>query len=48
MIKLSSDTQGKQYIKDLFTIDGLAQVKDSDYDGLRKVIQAANPSLLQN
>ena len=48
MIKLSSDTQGKQYIKDLFTIDGLAQVKDSDYDGLRKVIQAANPSLLQS
>ncbi len=48
MLKLASDPNGKQYIKDLFTIDGLAPVKDSDYDGLRKVIQAAKPDLLQN
>jgi len=46
MLKLSADTQGKQYLKDLFTIDGLAAVKDSDYDGLRDVIKAVKPELL--
>ncbi len=46
MLKLSGDTNGKQYIKDLFTIDALAPIKDSDYEGLRKVIQAVKPELL--
>ena len=47
MLKMSADPDGKKYIHDLFTIDGLAAVKDSDYDGLRKVIQEAKPDLLK-
>ncbi len=47
LLKLSADDNGKKYIKDLFTIDALGAVKDSDYDGLRKVIQAVKPDLLQ-
>ena len=48
MIKLSNDTDGKKYLKDLFTIDGLGSVKDSDYDGLRDVIKAVKPELLNS
>lgn len=48
MLKLSADTNGKQYIKDLFTIDALAPVKDSDYDGLRAVVKSVKPELLQS
>ncbi len=48
MLKLSNDPQGKQYIKDLFTIDGLAPVKDSDYNGLRDVVNAVKPELLKS
>ena len=46
MIKLSGDTNGKKYLSDLFTIDGLAPVTDASYDGLRKVIQTVKPDLL--
>jgi phosphonate transport system substrate-binding protein len=46
MIKLSNDPNGKQYLKDLFTIDGLASVNDASYEGLRKVIQTVKPDLL--
>lgn len=46
LLKLAQDPQGKQYIKDLFTIDGLATVKDADYDGLREVVKAVKPELL--
>ncbi len=48
MLKLSDDANGKQYIKDLFTIDGLAGVKDSDYNGLREVVNAVKPELLKS
>jgi len=48
MLKLSADTNGKQYIKDLFTIDALAPVKDTDYDGLRAVVKSVKPELLQS
>jgi phosphonate transport system substrate-binding protein len=46
MIKLSNDPNGKKYINDLFTIDGLAPVTDASYEGLRKVIQTVKPDLL--
>ena len=46
MLKLSSDPQGKVWLKDLFTIDALVEATDADYDGLRDVIKSVNPALL--
>ena len=43
MLKLSGDTQGKVWLKDLFTIDALVEATDTDYDGLRDVIKSVNP-----
>ena len=46
MLKLSGDSQGKVWLKDLFTIDALVEASDADYDGLRDVIKSVNPGLL--
>ncbi|MFN8537606.1 MAG: PhnD/SsuA/transferrin family substrate-binding protein [Thermomicrobiales bacterium] len=47
LLKLSSDPEGKQFIKDLFTIDSLQEAVDGDYDVLRDVVKAVDPSLLK-
>lgn len=44
MLKLSSDPQGKVWLKDLFTIDALVEASDADYNELRDVIKAVNPA----
>jgi phosphonate transport system substrate-binding protein len=44
MLKLGSDTQGKVWLKDLFTIDSLVEASDSDYNELRDVIKTVNPA----
>ena len=44
MLKLSADTQGKVWLKDLFSIDSLVEATDADYDGLRDVIKSVNPT----
>ena len=44
MLKLSTDAQGKVWLKDLFTIDALVEASDADYDGLRDVIKSVNPA----
>lgn len=47
LLKLSSDPNGKQFIKDLFTIDALEAADDADYNVLRDVVKAVDPSLLK-
>ena len=44
MLKLSADTQGKVWLKDLFTIDSLVEATDADYNELRDVIKSVNPA----
>jgi phosphonate transport system substrate-binding protein len=44
MLKLGTDAQGKVWLKDLFTIDSLAEASDKDYDELREVIKTVNPA----
>jgi len=44
MLKLSDDPQGKVWLKDLFTIDALVKAEDADYNELRDVIKAVNPT----
>ena len=46
MIKLSSDPQGKVWLKDLFSIDSLVKADDSEYNELREIIKTVNPALL--
>ena len=46
MLKLSSDPQGKVWLKDLFTIDALVEASDADYNELRDVIKTVNPAFL--
>lgn len=46
MIKLSADTNGKKYLNDLFTIEGLAPVTTANYDSLLKIVQTVKPDLL--
>lgn len=46
MLKLAGDTQGKVWLKDLFTIDSLVEASDHDYDELREVIKTVNPAFL--
>ena len=43
MLKLGTDPQGKVCLKDLFTIDSLADASDADYNELREVIKTVNP-----
>ncbi len=47
MLKMNTDPQAKQFIKDLFTIDALADASDSDYDTLRDVVKTVDPSILK-
>ena len=47
LLKLSSDPDGKQFIKDLFTIDALQEATDAEYDVLREVVKAVDPGLLK-
>lgn len=44
MLKLAGDTQGKVWLKDLFTIDSLVEASDADYNELRDVIKTVNPA----
>lgn len=44
MLKLGRDPEGQQWLKDLFTIDSLAEANDSDYNELREVIRTVNPA----
>lgn len=44
MLKLGTDPQGKVWLKDLFTIDSLAEATDADYNELRDVIKTVNPA----
>src|SRR5690606_34205549 len=46
LLELSSDTNGKQWLKEMFGIDSLVSADDSDYDELRSVIREVNPVLL--
>lgn len=46
LLALASDKDGKVWLKDLFGIDQLTAVNDTDYDGLRRVIHDYNPTLL--
>jgi phosphonate transport system substrate-binding protein len=47
LIALSDDTEGKKWLKEIYGIDSLVAIKDSDYDGLRKVVKEINPDLLK-
>lgn len=47
MLKMNDDPQAKQFIKDLFTIDALAEATDADYDVLRDVVKTVDPSILK-
>lgn len=46
MIAMGSDPTIQPALKALYTIDSLVPAQDSDYDDLRKVVKAVNPSLL--
>lgn len=46
LLSLSSDDDGKEWLKELFGIDQLAAAEDFEYDGLRRVIHQVNPMLL--
>lgn len=46
LLALSTDSEGKKWLKDLFGIDQLAAAEDADYDELRRVIRDMNPLLL--
>ncbi|MDO8990081.1 MAG: phosphate/phosphite/phosphonate ABC transporter substrate-binding protein [Sideroxyarcus sp.] len=46
LLALSSDGNGKKWLKELFGIDRLAAADDVDYDELRRVIREVNPMLL--
>ena len=39
LLKVADSAEGKQQLKDLYRIDGLAEASDKDYDGLRRVAQ---------
>lgn len=45
-LALSSDSDGKKWLKELFGIDQLAVADDAEYDGLRRVVREVNPMLL--
>jgi phosphonate transport system substrate-binding protein len=47
LLKLSEDTEGKVWLKDLFTIDSLSKASDTDYDGLRNIVKLVQPDLLK-
>lgn len=47
LLKLSNDPEGKQWLKDLFSIDSLADANDADYNVLRDVVKTVNPGLLK-
>src|SRR4051794_8342548 len=47
LLKLNDDPNGKQFIKDLFTIDALADATDADYNVLRDVVKTVDPTLLK-
>lgn len=47
LLKLSNDPEGKKWLKDLFSIDSLADASDADYDVLRDVVKTVNPDLLK-
>lgn len=47
LLKLSNDPEGKQWLKDLFSIDSLAEANDADYNVLRDVVKTVNPGLLK-
>lgn len=46
LLALSSDKDGKKWLKELFGISQLVAADDSDYNVLRNVIKEANPKLL--
>lgn len=46
LLALSSESDGKKWLKELFGIDQLVEAHDADYDELRRVIRAVNPKLL--
>ena len=39
LLKIAESPEGKQALRDLYRIDGLAEASDKDYDGLRRVAQ---------
>ncbi len=45
-IKLGTDPSMKPALRKLFSIDTLEPAKDSDYDPVRRVVQAVNPGIL--
>lgn len=47
LLKLSEDTEGKTWLKDLFTIDALSKATDKDYDPLRQIVKQVQPDLLK-
>jgi phosphonate transport system substrate-binding protein len=46
MIKLGTDPAMAQYLKALFTIEKTVPATDSDYNEIRTIVKAVNPSLL--
>ena len=47
MLKMNDDPQAKQFMKDLFTIDALAEANDGEYNTLRDVVKTVDPDLLK-
>jgi phosphonate transport system substrate-binding protein len=46
MIKLGTDPAMAQYLKALFTIEKTVPASDADYNEIRSIVKAVNPSLL--
>ncbi len=47
LLKVADSPEGKQSLRDLYRIDGLAPSEDSDYDPVRKAARALNLNLEQ-
>lgn len=47
LLKYSNDPEGKTVLHDLFTIDALGAISDTDYDGLRQTVKTVAPDLLK-
>ncbi len=45
-LKMGTDLTMKKALKDIYTIDALEPAKDSDYEPVRKIVNAVNPGIL--